>query len=477
MNLFYLNWVNIYHLSFSLGIASGIACSIPFQKVGEHDNNMKAVMKFFQRLIYVILSAGLLVLSACSSTTPAGPDPLPQNSEEIQQPSKTRTALPEAGPTSTGVTASFSSPHYFEFPDAQSVSVAAGGGSAYIVYGHEKSLFVSRSSDGGQTFTEPVQATHNIDAFVLPVERPAIAVNRRGDVGVAWLEHAQDGSGTNVWYASSMDAGHTFGSGMLVSTEHGRETVMVHLQLDETGNPLLFWIRDVDLRFARSFDQGKSFDLVETIGEGSCECCQPSTVVLEDQVIVAYRSLVEDGSEGFIRDIAVVSSLDGGRSFGPVTQVSDEHWYLDACPIAGPSLAHHDGRLYAAWMDGRTAPRGSHYDGDIWFALSGDLGKTFSANRRVNAGESTHNTLPVLAVGQSGRIHLAWEGQDQDAIYYTTSDDSGENFTPGALLAGNEAPERGSPSKPSIAVDGRGQVYLAWLDRSGARVVSWKDQP
>jgi hypothetical protein len=247
--------------------------------------------------------------------------------------------------------------------------------------------------------------------------------------------------------------------------------------LDEAGNPLLFWIRDTDLRFARSFDQGESFEIVETIGDGSCECCQPSTVVLGEQVFVAYRSLVEDGSHGFIRDIAVMSSTDGGRSFGPVTQVSDEHWYLDACPIAGPSLVHHEGRLYAAWMDGRTAPRGSFFDGDIWFASSSDQVESFTANRKVNAGESAHNTLPVLAVGGSGRIHLAWQAQDEDALYYTTSDDGGESFAPPVALAGNEEPERGSPAMPSIAMDESGQVYLAWLDRSGARLLSWREQP
>lgn len=30
---------------------------------------------------------------------------------------------------------------------------------------------------------------------------------------------------------------------------------------------------------------------------------------------------------------------------------------------------------------------------------------------------------------------------------------------------------------PFITIDEEGQVYLAWLDRSGARVVSWKDEP
>ncbi|MGH2523893.1 MAG: hypothetical protein ACRDH2_15415, partial [Anaerolineales bacterium] len=61
---------------------------------------------------------------------------------------------------------------------------------------------------------------------ILPIERPAIAVNDPGAVGVAWLEMAHDFTSATVWYARSADGGRTFAPGQLVSTERNGETTM-----------------------------------------------------------------------------------------------------------------------------------------------------------------------------------------------------------------------------------------------------------
>ncbi|MGH2523894.1 MAG: hypothetical protein ACRDH2_15420 [Anaerolineales bacterium] len=79
-------------------------------------------------------------------------------------------------------------------------------------------------------------------------------------------------------------------------------------------------------------------------------------------------------------------------------------------------------------MDGHDAPPETSFEGDIWFVASVDGGRTFSPNLQVNSELSLHHTLPVIAVGPGGRIHLAWEAEAMDAIYYATSEDGGQNF-------------------------------------------------
>lgn len=421
-----------------------------------------------QTRINRILAVGILCVSACSPgnvSTPLPTAPV-QTQTAAQMPSiPTETATPLPAPV------------YIDIPGAQSISVAAAGdGGVYVAYGQRESIFVTRSDGKQLSFAAPVKATGSKSAYVMSLERPALAVNSQGDVGVAWLEHAEDHSGTKIWFSISRDGGQTFSDAILTSTEQGEEIVMAHVNLDEAGNPLLFWIKDTELRYARSFDQGKSFDIVETIGAGSCDCCQPSTVVIGERVIVAYRNLVQGDPQGDIRDIVSIFSSDGGRTFEEVVPISDKHWYLNACPIAGPSLVHHEGQLYAAWMDARTAAPGDRYDGNIWFATSANLAQSFSANQRVDEEESLHDTLPVLAVGPDRRIHLVWEGREPAAIYYRTSDDSGKSFSPAVVLARDDS-KRGLPGNPSTAVDTQGQVYVVWLDRQGARVASWKEQP
>jgi hypothetical protein len=202
-------------------------------------------------------------------------------------------------------------------------------------------------------------------------------------------------------------------------------------------------------------------------------------VVLEDQLHIAYRSLEPAGEKGDIRDIVMISSTDRGQTFQPVTRVSDAHWYLPACPIAGPSLAVRDGNFYIAWMDGRFAPAGTFSRGDIWLAVSRDGGKTFSSNIRINPDQNLHHTLPSLAIGPGGRIHIAWEAHTQGTgevfLYYSFSDDEGQTFTSPQIIADSTDPDRGNPGKPVIVVDTMGRITLAWLDRLGVRMATWTD--
>jgi hypothetical protein len=432
-------------------------------------------MKLIQSLSQLVFSISFILLTACASAdTSVQVTPTPQASEMMSEPAAATSVLPTPSPVPdhaaqpTNTLPSFT---VTDFPGVESISLESSGDTLYLSFGRESSLFVSRSDDNGQTFSEPVRASHNAHVHILSVERPALAVNERGGVGIAWLEM---GASNTVWYARSQDGGQTFEPGKRIATEQGGETTMVRAALDAEGNPALAWIHGNDLRFARSFDQGDSFSIVQSIGNGSCECCQPQPIIQGDQIFIAYRSLVRDQEKGDIRDAAVVRSNDGGRTFGPVTQVSDAHWYLNACPISGPSLALDKERLYVTWMDGRDTPPESMFEGDVWFASSEDGGQTFSPNVRVNSELSVHNTLPVLAVGPTGRIHLAWEGQAMDAIYYTASDDGGQTFTPPVVIA-DSSNAAGRPRMPSLAVNEQGQVYLAWLDDLGAHLATWAD--
>jgi hypothetical protein len=186
---------------------------------------------------------------------------------------------------------------------------------------------------------------------------------------------------------------------------------MVQVAPESTGKPLLAWLNGSELRFARSLDQGSTFSEPSGIGHGSRECCQPQAIVLDDTIHIAYRSLEPGNEKGDIRDIVMIRSTDGGETFAPVPRVSDENWYLPACPIAGPSMVVQVGKIDVTWMDGRREPAGSFSRGDIWLASSQDGGASFSENTLINADQSIHHTLPSVALGPGGRVHVAWEAQ------------------------------------------------------------------
>src|SRR5688572_25421695 len=248
---------------------------------------------------------------------------------------------------------------------------------------------------------------------------------------------------------------------------------MVQVLLDSAGNSTLTWLSVNDLRFARSTDLDKSFTSAILIRQGACECCQPDLMLTGDQLLIGYRGLGND-ENGAFRDAALIRSMDDGETFLPVSFATDSHWYINACPISGPSMAVHDAAIYMTWMDGRAVAPDNLLSSDVWFAQSADDGQTFSANVQVSNGLSTHNFLPRTAVGPGGRIHLVWQAISPDAIYYAISDDHGHTFSAPLVIA-DEAAKRGRPAGPMIAINGQGRVFLAWLDDQGVQLAIWDD--
>lgn len=109
---------------------------------------------------------------------------------------------------------------------------------------------------------------------------------------------------------------------------------------------------------------------------------------------------------------------------------------------------------------------------DIFYARSGDDGATFSKPIRVNSVEKSAIVVgtirgPQLAIGRSGRVHVAWMGSSKsqrDAkapapMLYTRLDDSGQAFEPQRnVIQQHDGLDGGG----SVAADADGNVYVAW---------------
>ncbi|HCB00855.1 MAG TPA: hypothetical protein DEP19_00590 [Anaerolineae bacterium] len=362
-----------------------------------------------------------------------------------------------------------------DFPQVQSVSLASTpNGKIYIALGAHHTISIASSTDGGKTFSEPILASSNVNAHVLPVERPVLAVHNENIVATAWLEQSADFTSATIWYTSSNDGGQTFSEPIQVATDSGFEIVMVQVVFNQDGNPLLTWLTDGTLRYTYSDTFGESFAQVQTIEGGACECCQPSLIAMGEQVWMAYRGLELHTDGNNIRDILVAISNDGGKTYQSTTRVSDAHWYLNACPIAGPSFASFEDTLYITWMDGREAEANTKFTGSVWFSSSTDLGKSFSPNVKINPNPEIHQTMPFMAIDTNGDIHLVWETHSSDAqnIQYAYSNDNGNTFSKAQALVNSD---NGTPRMPVLVTTPNNEFVLAWIDTSGAHVLSWME--
>ncbi len=143
-------------------------------------------------------------------------------------------------------------------------------------------------------------------------------------------------------------------------------------------------------------------------------------------------------------------------------------------------------RVYVLWQE--IVFSGGSHGGDIFFARSTDGGRSFSdplnlSSDRAGSGKGRltedywHNGSLDLAMGPEGHLYAAWT-EYEGALWVSRSTDGGRRFSPPLSIAGGGAarPARG----PSLAVDARGEISLAWTvgeDRAGAiRIVRSTDQ-
>jgi hypothetical protein len=152
--------------------------------------------------------------------------------------------------------------------------------------------------------------------------------------------------------------------------------------------------------------------------------------------------------------------------------VADEPWYLDACPLSGPTLARRDDDLLISWMDARQVLHPDQSSSSIWFDTSSDGGKTFGMDMRLTEDEATYRS-PAMAVDPAGTIHLVWERRTPDAatLQYTRSEDAGATFAQAdTLVEGDE--QSGAPREVALVATA-GQRIVSWIDSDGGHVGIW----
>jgi hypothetical protein len=161
-------------------------------------------------------------------------------------------------------------------------------------------------------------------------------------------------------------------------------------------------------------------------------------------------------------EVRVAKSTDGGRTFGPSMVVDG-----DVCPCCRTSLATGaDGSVFVAWR--------KVYEGDVRDVVVARLAPgaaAFGAPVRVHADgwvfPGCPHAGPSLAVDARGRLHVAWYTgkEDRQGLWHAVSADGGRTFgAPTALLTGKWVP----PSQVALAADGP-RVWATWDDRRTAQ--------
>ncbi len=329
--------------------------------------------------------------------------------------------------------------------------------------------------DGGATWQ-----SGRINFSTLPANQstgdPAVASDSQGNIYLAIL--AYSGTASGILVSKSTDGGATFAEPVRLDNGGDKEYVTVdpgtdavYVVWENTGAS-----RNQGIFFSKSIDHGTSFTSRRQISTnlgGTNNGATPS-VGPDGEIYVVWSN--------FGNTIWFQRSLDGGTTWLPSDKVIRNDVAIPPSPLNGgfrnppiPSSAcdtsngPHRGRVYAVWADVRSG------DPDILLAWSDDRGDTWSAPVRVNddvVGNGADQFFPWVHVDADGRVQVTFLDRRDDpnnflfAEYLATSTDGGASFGPNVRVSdGIYGPTNyGFLGDYTGAASGGGKLHPLWPD-------------
>ncbi|MCB1045416.1 MAG: exo-alpha-sialidase [Acidobacteria bacterium] len=253
----------------------------------------------------------------------------------------------------------------------------------------------------------------------------------------------------NIEIYTSTNNGQSWGNQVSITNTQVSDKQYLHVDHVPTsphfGNLYVSWHDNNVLKFARSTNNGVSFDPIVTmtgpLGIGSDIASDRSGNVFH--IWSSYAS----------QTVRFAVSTDGGQTFSNdavITTENSEFNYPIPCfdqrqvPIivnatADTSTGSFQDRVYACWNDTRdpesTTPSQNH--SQIWVAYSDDLGMNWNlVNPHPTADVGTVDRFnPWLEVDQDGTVHVIFYSTQNNPnrleadIYHVASTDGGQNWS------------------------------------------------
>ena len=343
----------------------------------------------------------------------------------------------------------------------------AADGTIWLLWAAGGRVTAGHSPDLGRSFDRLVainQETERIDSG--PDARPKIAIDPSGRIIVAYAVFQDDRYNGRVMVSRSADGGATFSPPHPI-TEDATSQRFESLALDPEGNLFTAWIDKRDaaaakaagkpyagaaLAYSWSSDGGASFPPARIVLDNICECCRLGLGFAgARRPVILFRNIFERNT----RDHAVLVFTDAETPGRPY-RVSTDDWQIEACPHHGPSLAIGEtGIIHAAWFTAGKARQG------LFYARSTDGGEHFIAPMSV--GELSRRPARPYLLARGHTVRLVWKEFDGEVttIKEITSPDDGKAWSPPAELATTAD----ASDHPLLVSDGA-HAFLSWMTRA-----------
>ncbi len=296
----------------------------------------------------------------------------------------------------------------------------------YLTYGIGDSIMYAASRDKGNNFSSPVLVAVLPELAASHMRGPQIASTTSGTIILASdksgdiFSYTEDKSGKWSQTIKVNDVDTVAKEGLMALGADGQSAFAVWLDLRDKHNKIVG---------AKSTDGGKTWSknimIYASPDTTVCECCKPSVALKGLNVYVMFRNHLHGN-----RDLHLITSADGGSSFGEAQQLGKENWALNGCPMDGGGLViDNNGKPETVWR--RKSTIYASQPGQPETAIGEGKGSTLESVNGKNVYAWTENgeivirkpggTKVILAKGQlpllkqinSEHVLCVWENDKQ----------------------------------------------------------------
>lgn len=405
---------------------------------------MQNQKKIFTSFLYLCLSTVILITGCAQPGGHTGHN----NKHAISKACKKSSAIPTLQCASTA-TASF---------DKQGILWVA-----WYASGH---VYLSRSTNKGKTFEQPItvnRAPENV--YAKGENRPKIVFGKNNEIYLSWTQKlTQKRFSGHIRFTRSIDGGKTFSAPLTVNdhlevTSHRFDALAVN----KKGDIYVAWLDKRDLLAAKkagkkyngaalyyavSTNAGKSFHKNKKIADNSCQCCRVVMAMDKNQLpVIAWRHIFGDN----IRDHGIVTFSKTNQA-NKAKRLSHDNWHIKGCPHHGPAISiANDGIQHVTWFNNAPDSHG------LFYANSKNNAESFS--KQVNFGDYEKSAAHPHVLSLGKKVYIVWKEFDgkQSTLNMMQSANAGKSWS-----ARKQLYSTSSSSDHPFLVNYKSQVYVSW---------------
>ena len=285
--------------------------------------------------------------------------------------------------------------------DSETPSIGAFENTVYIVWTDNSpgnyDIFFIKSTDGGNTFSKPLNLSNDPGLSYLP----RIATAGKNSVYVVWTDNSP--GNYDILFTKSSDGGGSFDKPIILSNLKG---VSNFPNIVASGNNVyVVWshknntdfdpsntenqTQTYNVFFTKSLDLGNSFSKPVNLSDDTANSQSPAVAISDSNSVYVVWT---DNSIGTYETF-FTKSLDQGNTFSKVSVISS-----NVARSISPSISTYGNNVYVVWSDNAFG------NPEIFFTNSVDNGSTFNMPVNINEDTGISSDAQIITAPQAGYL-------------------------------------------------------------------------